>query len=212
MIENGYSKNDYYCIPFKIVKHLFVDEYKTKGKYPNRWTATILDHRFLMSSNAKHSIDITLFYAQPLITSQTIELEDDFFIENSKAEINIRLGQSKFRKGVLKNFGNKCALSGISESQLLTASHIIPWSHKKDFRADISNGICLYIEYDALFDKGYISFTDDFKTIIVSDTSKFSAQLKEKLEKINGIFLNKTHTKPLNKTYLDYHRSKIFKG
>src|SRR5450631_2853116 len=155
------NENDYYCIPFKKVKQVFVEEHKTTGKYPDRWTAVIHNHQFLMHSNSQLSIDISAFYGKPIINLPTVEVDDDFFIENAKAEINIRIGQSKFRKGVLKNFGNKCALSEVSELSLLTASHIIPWSHKKEFRGDISNGICLYIEYDALFDKGFISFTNN---------------------------------------------------
>src|SRR5688572_24654821 len=44
------NEEDYYCIPFKVLKHLFVNEHKTTGKYPNRWTAVILNHQFLMHS------------------------------------------------------------------------------------------------------------------------------------------------------------------
>jgi predicted restriction endonuclease len=206
------NENDYYCIPFKAVEHLFTEEHKTTGKFTNRWTVIILDHQFLMHNNPQLSADISEYYAKPIILQTTIDFEDDFYIENAKAEINIRLGQSKFRKGVLKNFGNKCALTEISELSLLTASHIVPWSHKKDFRGDISNGICLYIEYDALFDKGFISFADNLKTIIASDMSKFSNQLKEKLQALNGTQLRQPLNKTLNIGYLEYHRRNIFKG
>lgn len=205
------NENDYYCIPFAVLKHLFVDEHKTTGKYPNRWTAVILKHQFLMHSNSELSVDISAYYSLPIVQQTTFDIDDDFFIENAKAEINIRLGQSKFRKGVLKNFGNKCALTEISEQSLLTASHIVPWSHNKNFRGDISNGICLYIEIDALFDKGFITFTDDLKVIVVSDKSRLSEQLRNKLELLNGKQLQPTKYKELNKEYLEYHRTKIFK-
>ncbi len=205
------NEDDYYCIPYKAVRHLFIDEHKTTGKYPNRWTAIILDHRFLMHSNGQLSVDISAYYSKQLISQPLIEVTDDYFIENAKAEINVRLGQSKFRKGVLKNFGNACALCGISELSLLTASHIIPWSHKKDFRGDVSNGICLYIEYDALFDKGFISFTDDLELIVTSEVSKLSQQLQNKLKEVEGQKLRQPFKKPLNIEYLDYHRKNIFK-
>jgi putative restriction endonuclease len=205
------NEDDYYCIPYKKIEHLFTEEYKTKGKQ-ERWTATIRNHQFLMRSNSQLSVDISAFYAKSIISLPTIAVEDDYFIENARAEINIRLGQSKFRIGVLKNFGNKCALTEISEISLLTASHIVPWSHNKDFRADISNGICLYVEYDALFDKGFISFTDELKTTITTDISKLSKQLIEKLQAVNGRQLQPTINKTLNKDYLNYHRENIFKG
>lgn len=205
------NEKDYYCIPFTILKHLFIDDHKTTGKYPNRWTAVILNHQFLMHSNSELAVDISSYYSISFIKEVSIDIEDDFFIENAKAEINVRLGQSKFRKGVLKNFGNKCALTEIHEPSLLTASHIIPWSHNKEYRGDISNGICLYIEIDALFDKGFISFTDDLKVIITSNKSKLSKELQDKLESINGKMLNHPNNRKIKNEYLEYHRTKVFK-
>ncbi len=199
---------DYYCIPYKIVKHLFVDTHKTTGKYPNRWTAIILNHQFLMHSNLQLSIDISQFYAKPLYPDTLIELDDDYFIENARAEINVRIGQSRFRKGVLRNFGNKCALSGITETSLLTASHIVPWAHEKNFRGDISNGICLYVEYDKFFDLGFISFTDNLETIVTSNLDLCSTSLQQKLERLYNTKLS-TPIKPINLEYLHYHRTKI---
>jgi putative restriction endonuclease len=165
-----------------------------------------------MHSNKQLSVDISQFYAKPLIPVTVIEFEDDYFIENAKAEINIRIGQSKFRKGVLKNFGSKCALTGISETSLLTASHIVPWAHKKDFRGDISNGICLYVEYDKFFDEGFISFTDDLETIVISNINQYSIGLQQKLKKLNNTKLAKPLFKSINLDYLHYHRTRIFKG
>ena len=102
-------------------------------------------------------------------------------------------------------------MTEISEQSLLTASHIVPWSHNKDCRGDISNGICLYIEIDALFDKGFISFTNDLKVIVTSDKSRLSEQLKGKLELLKGKQLKPAKNKELNKGYLEYHRTKIFR-
>lgn len=211
--SDEHNEDDYYCIPFEVIRHVFAQEHMTTGKYPKRWTAIIRDHQFLMHSNSQLAVDISSFYAKPLISfPNMIEISDDFFIENAKAEINIRLGQSKFRKGVLKNFQNKCALTGISEESLLTASHIVPWSHKKDFRGDISNGICLYVEHDALFDKGFISFTDNLQIIIASDHSRFSDHLKYRLQILSGKQLHQPINESLNIEYLEYHRRNIFKG
>ena len=206
------SDNDYYCIPYTEIKHLFTEENKTTGKYVNRWTAIVLDHQFLMHSNSKLSVDIAAFYAIPLFLVPLIAVDEDFYIENAKAEINIRIGQSKFRDGVLNNFENACALTGITEIELLTASHIIPWSHKKEFRGDISNGICLFSEYDALFDKGFISLTNDLEIIILTDTVNISDQLFKRLSLIKGQKLRKPKYKTINVDYLDYHRKIVFKG
>ena len=77
-------------------------------------------------------------------------------------------------------------------------------------KGDISNGICLYVEYDAFFDKGFISFTDDLEIIVTSDTSKCSSQLFEKLNTLRGRILRQPLNKPINKDYLDYHRRIVF--
>ncbi len=206
------NENDYYCIPYPVVKHLFTDLHKTTGKYPNRWTAIILEHQFLMHSNSQLSVDISTFYAKSLLPEVSVDLEDDYFIENAKAEIAYRIGQSKFRKGVLKNFENRCAFSGISDKELLNASHIIPWAHSKDFRGDIANGICLYVEYDKLFDAGFISFTDNLETIVASNIDRYSNELQRKLNELRGTRLRLSVTKQINLTYLCYHRERIFKG
>lgn len=204
------SESDYYCIPYRELKSLFVENHKTTGKFRNRWTAIILNHKFLMHSNSRLAVDIEKYYAKSIAPLITIQVDDDYFIGNATAEINIRIGQSKFRKGVLKNFDSKCALTGISEASLLTASHIVPWAHKKDYRGDIGNGICLFVEYDKFFNDGYISFTDDLKTIITPAVDTLSPRLREKLNALFDSELIKPRHKPLNLDYLRYHRENIF--
>ena len=57
--------------------------------------------------------------------------------------IRARRVQSFFRAAVLTTYGSRCALSGISATELLIASHIIPWNVSIERRADPRNGICL---------------------------------------------------------------------
>ncbi len=202
---------DYYCIPFSTLEHLFIDKHKTSGKYPNRWTAIVLNHRFLMHSNSELSVDISKYYAMDITPQPSIMVDDDFYIENAKSEISVRIGQSKFRKSVLKNFDGECALSGIKESSLLVASHIVPWAHNKHLRGDISNGICLYIEYDMLFDKGFLSFSDNLDVILTPLYDTLSDSLKTKLGRLYGLKLRNPKTKKIKIDYLKYHRENILK-
>jgi len=202
------DENDYYSIPFKSVRHLFTEEHKTTGKYENRWTAIIKDNFLLMHGNQHYSLDVSEFYAKTLVPESSIIIDEDYFIENAKAEINIRIGQSKFRRKVLENFNSKCAITGINEPSLLRASHIVPWSHKKNFRADVSNGIALYVELDALFDQGYFSLNDNYEVILTPELEKLSPDLKSKLTELKKRKLRtpKTHLKI---EYLKYHRENI---
>lgn len=120
-----------------------------------------------------------------------------------KRLIDARIGQGDFRKRVLKLYP-KCPVTDISLTCVLRASHIRPWrkSNNKE-RLDAFNGIMLAAHVDALFDKGYISFTDDGSILI-------SQLLKYEIENI-GIDINKRiliyeESKP----YLKWHREEIF--
>lgn len=66
--------------------------------------------------------------------------------------------------------------TGIDLSELLVASHIIPWSENEQERLNPENGICLSSLYDKAFDKGLISFTNDKRVL-------FSFRLKENVGK-----------------------------
>jgi hypothetical protein len=81
-----------------------------------------------------------------------------------------RLGQNLFRNALLEYWGGKCPLTSISDTSLLRASHIVAWAEcESDYqRLDVHNGLLLSALWDAAFDKGLISFTND-GTILVSD-------------------------------------------
>jgi len=202
------SEDDYYCIPFSFLEHLFIEENKTSGKYANRWTTTLVDHILRMKGNNNFAVNIESFYSVSLAPKTYFEIDDDFYIENAKAEIQIRIGQSKFRKGVLDNFNGKCAITGITEPKLLRASHIVPWSHDKSFRGDLLNGILLYAEIDMLFDRGYISLTDELEIIATQKLNNVSQSLKQKIFELIGKKLT-TPKKAIKKEYLKYHRETI---
>lgn len=208
IIYSEKADDDYYCIPFSAVEHLFIEENKTSGKYANRWTATLIDHILRMKGNNTLSVNIENFYSIPIVPKTYFEIDDDYYIENAKAEILIRIGQSKFRKGVLDNFDKKCAITGITELELLRASHIIPWSHDKKYRGDLLNGILLYAEIDMLFDKGYISLTDELIVIPTQKLNKLSQHLQQKITDLVGKQLS-APKKAIKKKYLEYHREKI---
>ncbi|MEC7782072.1 MAG: HNH endonuclease [Bacteroidota bacterium] len=201
-------EDDYYCIPFSSLRHLFTKEHQTTGKYQNRWTAIIINHSFQMHSNKNYAVDVSKYYSAELLKENRLILDEDYFIENARAEINIRIGQSKFRKSVLSNFYNKCALTGISEKNLLVASHIIPWSLNKNVRGDVTNGIALYCEIDKLFDQGYISFSNDFKVILSPKIKNLSEQLRNKIEPLNNLPLQPSRKQP-NIEFLEFHRKNI---
>lgn len=76
--------------------------------------------------------------------------------------VNSRIGQGQFRKDLLRLWNGKCAFTGVGVSELLVASHIYPWQlSDNNERLDPFNGLPLSPSIDKLFDKGYVSFTND---------------------------------------------------
>lgn len=81
--------------------------------------------------------------------------------EDVDAIVKRRIGQGPFRTLLQKQYQVSCWLSGLAHSQLLIASHIVPWSKSTPSQqTDHENGLLLSVSWDALFDKGLISFDD----------------------------------------------------
>lgn len=87
--------------------------------------------------------------------------------------VKTRVNQDVFRQMVLNIYDNKCALTGIEQKDLLLASHIIPWKDNVEERLNPRNGICLSALYDRAFDKGLISFDNNYKTILSSRLKEY---------------------------------------
>lgn len=85
--------------------------------------------------------------------------EPKFPIGETKAirEIKARRVQTFFRRTVLQNYNNRCAISGLAIPQLLVASHIIPWAEDVSRRAYPTNRIALNALYDTTCDRHLIN-------------------------------------------------------
>ncbi|WP_374720775.1 HNH endonuclease [Peribacillus tepidiphilus] len=71
-------------------------------------------------------------------------------------------------------------------------------------RLDSNSGLLLCPNYDALFDKGYISFKDDGTILISSsldDTSKLFLNINDKL---------KIRMNEIQQQYMKWHRFRLF--
>lgn len=88
--------------------------------------------------------------------------------------IRARRVQSFFRAAVLSGYNFRCALTRLAVPELLTASHIIPWSENVARRADPQNGICLNALHDRAFDRGLIAIDDDYRVIVSPRIAKLT--------------------------------------
>lgn len=83
-----------------------------------------------------------------------------------EAQTKQRIGQDFFRRAVLSSYENRCCITGIAFPELLTASHIVPWSDDPKNRLNPSNGLCLNSLHDRAFDRGLISISSDFRVVL----------------------------------------------
>ncbi len=162
-----------------------------------------------------------LLYYFRLFADYFGEIDHPYIIEKEKKQIedtNIdvigkrqlhkaRVGQGEYRKKLLE-LCPFCPITLVSDDRLLIASHIKPWVSSDNFeKTDPMNGLMLTPTFDRLFDRGFLSFTDDRKTILSPFLSNMTYS---KL----GISNNKTipHLPSEGReVYLEYHRKNIFK-
>lgn len=115
-----------------------------------------------------------------------------------------RVGQGYYREQLLKKWNYKCAVTGSSLTNILIASHIVPWKNATDEeRLNANNGILLSPNYDALFDKGLITFNDD-GSIVFSDIISSKELIALGIDKNASIKVNEEM-----KPFLKKHRNSL---
>ena len=139
-------------------------------------------------------------------------------------QILARVGQGVYRENLEKLWNSACAVTGCQIREVLRASHAKPWKDCKDEeRLAGHNGLLLSANYDALFDKGLISFSplkEGWKIMISPSIDKSQKERDESQLELLGINKNDC-LKPPKKlkledeekidVFLKYHREHVFK-
>ena len=119
--------------------------------------------------------------------------------------IRARHGHGRYRQE-LEKIETGCRLTGLIDRRHLRASHFKPWCvSNDDEKLDPNNGLLLSPHIHHLFDRGYISFTDNgellvskfLNPVVLSDWG-LTASIKPKA------------FNPKQRIYLDYHRTRVF--
>jgi len=93
----------------------------------------------------------------------------------------------------------------------LVASHIIPWAKNKENRLNPQNGLCLNSLHDKAFDRGLISFDEDYKLVLSKEIIKEkSIGVKNYFTDLKGQKIDLPKKFFPNQEFLDYHRNNIF--
>ncbi len=172
-------------------------------EFSKDWTNLLVESELLLENNDKEEF-----------------LKDNNFIVNKTqkgidkiVKVKQRVNQNLFRKMVLSNYNETCAICNLNHPKLLVASHIMPWSKNEKERLNPHNGLCLCSIHDKSFDIGLITIDKNLELLI-------SNELKQiKNDSIDNYF-NIYEEKELNipkKFYpsiefLQYHNEHIFLG
>lgn len=133
----------------------------------------------------------------PSILDLNDELETDRL-----SQVKVRLGQNRFRKGLLEKWGG-CSITQYKNCVLLIASHIKPWKVSSPLeRVDPENGLLLLPHLDKLFDRGFISFNEDGYILI-------SKKLNQP-EVFNLSDSMRINLSPACRAYMDFHVKNVF--
>ena len=147
-------------------------------------------------------------FGKPGVIDSTREKISEYYDNEVERLIQYQVQQSFFKSAVLSNFNEKCCLTGITQSELLIACHIIPWEQDKSNRLNPKNGLCFNALHATAFNKGLITLDNSLKVIISSKIPRnhvhalildFEDQQIEMPQKYMP-----------SQEFLDYHRNKIF--
>lgn len=143
------------------------------------------------------------------IKEEEAKIDAEPIPDEIKKQINYaRVGQGKYRKALL-NECPFCPITLVSDDRLLIASHIKPWVASPDAeKTDPKNGFMFTPTYDFLFDRGFITFTDDKRMLVSPWLSKMTCS------KLNIADDKKYNLLPTEgrEVYLNYHRTNVFKA
>ena len=119
-----------------------------------------------------------------------------------------RVGQDLFRGGLLEYWEGRCAVTGLAVPELLRASHIKPWADCETDaeRLDVFNGLLLAPNFDAAFDRGFVTFTDEGKLMVSPRLSEAGCRLLGVGTGLRVLGLSDGHCR-----YLRWHRELVFK-
>lgn len=144
-----------------------------------------------------------------IIDEQLRTIENSDSTEEEKLQLRkARVGQGKYRQELLE-LCPFCPITMVTDDRLLIASHIKPWAKSNaQEKVDPYNGFMFTPNIDLLFDRGFITFTNDKHMKISPWLSKMTCS------RLNIVPDKKYDMLPTEgrEDYLEYHRNEIFKG
>lgn len=189
----------------------------TQTSYPKNRFCTGAIHALGRYVNIITEREATNLMVRSNISGRTLskKLIQRFHIDNIGSEREVkakqRIGQDIFRAILLRNYHNRCCLTGIDIPEVLRASHIIPWAENTDNRLNPENGLCLSATYDAAFDKHLISLDENYRLILSPAIKEYytSDAFNTHFLKLEGRMIETPDIYLPSQTFLNEHRNKL---
>jgi putative restriction endonuclease len=147
------------------------------------------------------------------VRGEQLNFEGIFLIPEGRTResiIRTRVNQSFFRKMVLSSYDYACCITGMPLSDLLVASHIIPWSKDEKNRINPRNGLCLNSLHDKAFDVGLITIDEEFRIMLSSKVKNLESQKAKMLSDYDRIKIRMPKRFIPDQKFLSFHRKNIF--
>ena len=149
------------------------------------------------------------------MTGRPPQLDAREFPEGRTREtiIRARVNQGFFRAAVLASYGGRCCLTGLRVPELLTASHIVPWSVDIKNRTNPANGLCLNAIHDRAFDCGLLTVTPEFKVKVspLAARNPNDDAARDFLRRYEGASIDLPRHFLPGADFLRYHNQQIFR-
>ena len=146
------------------------------NEFYNNWDAALIESEKLLAKKKRTTIE----------KLNRVDVKEIMRVGLEKERlVRVRVNQSIFRTMILAAYNNRCCITGISNSELLVASHILPWSVDEKNRLNPMNGLALNALHDRAFDNHLITVDADTYKLRIS--SKF--KVKDAVKSIQQNFL-----------------------
>ncbi len=186
---------------------------KMYNEFSNNWDEMLYQSEVLLAQYQNKTVEEIV-----LDQNEIKEIEKDILSGKDGKDVErivkTRVNQSLFRKVVINNYSNSCAICSLNIQNLLVASHILKWSESKEHRLNPTNGLCLCNIHDRAFELGYIGINTDYSILISYELKQIKEQ--NTFSSLFGRHENQPIVLPdkfyPNTNFLEIHLNSTFKG
>lgn len=195
-------------IALPLVSYVYVEKMNAKGSTIYYWKLFV-DFDLI---NEKENGPLVFQYGKAKEKNKDNQEDQRISAKEEKKREEIRKardGQGKYRESLIDQC-KFCPITMVADERLLIASHIKPWAASDDNeKTDPYNGYLLTPLYDKLFDRGFITFTEDRRMILSEFITSYTWK---RLGIKNNTLIQALPMDDKRIKYLDFHHKAVFKG